>query len=85
MTFSDSGIVSALSDYISQNPLELLDGSLCISGTSKSNLKGDASPHGANGELGPEMKPGKRSEYLLCMVMFNSFQLFTSLDNSICL
>ncbi|OWM91640.1 hypothetical protein CDL15_Pgr020310 [Punica granatum] len=40
MTFSDSGIVSALSEYISQNPLQLLDGSLCISGTTNSDSKG---------------------------------------------
>lgn len=61
MTFSDSGIISALSEYISQNPLQLLDGSLCISGTSKPDLKGDAPPDGANGEFNPEMKLGKRS------------------------
>ncbi|PKI43016.1 basic leucine zipper 6 [Punica granatum] len=59
MTFSDSGIVSALSEYISQNPLQLLDGSLCISGTTNSDSKGDG-PGGTNGDFNPEMKPGKR-------------------------
>lgn len=61
--FSDSGIVSALSEYISHNPLQLLDGTLCISG--KSDLKVDAPPDGASEDFNPEMKPGKRSEFTM--------------------
>ncbi|KAK4756819.1 hypothetical protein SAY87_006946 [Trapa incisa] len=60
MTFSDHGIVSAFSDYDSHNPLQLLDGSLCISGTSRFDLKGDAPTDGAYEEVSPEMKQGKR-------------------------
>ncbi|XP_030551069.1 basic leucine zipper 2 [Rhodamnia argentea] len=37
----DSGIVSALSEYISQTSLQFLDGSLCISGMVNSDMKGD--------------------------------------------
>lgn len=64
-TFSDRGIISAFSHYISHNPLQLLDGSLCISGTTRSDLKGDAPSGGANEEFNPEMKQGKRSESTL--------------------
>lgn len=37
----DSGVVSALSEYISQTSLQFLDGSLCISGMVNSDTNGD--------------------------------------------
>lgn len=41
LALPDNGIVSALSEYISQTSLQFLDGSLCISGMVNSDMKGD--------------------------------------------
>ncbi|KAF8395460.1 hypothetical protein HHK36_019406 [Tetracentron sinense] len=58
VTQSENLIVSALSEYVPQNPLQYIDGSVCISGTTHADSKGDA--YGLVGELDHESKAAKR-------------------------
>lgn len=58
VTFPDNAIVSALSDYVSQNALQCSDWSLPLSETAQGDSTGDAS--GSNGENAMEAKPVKR-------------------------
>ncbi|KAJ6727460.1 B-ZIP PROTEIN, partial [Salix purpurea] len=58
VTFSENVIASALSEYAFQNPLQYVDGSLCISGTQPLDQMGSAC--GSDGELNGETNPVKR-------------------------
>ncbi|KAJ4826843.1 hypothetical protein Tsubulata_023663 [Turnera subulata] len=58
VNFSESAVASALSEYAFQNPLQFVDGSLCLSSTNYSGSMGDAC--GSVGELNSEMKSAKR-------------------------
>lgn len=60
VTFTENAIVSALSEYVSQDPLPYIDGSLCNSAISYSHSKGDDC-HSV-GELNTENKDVKRLE-----------------------
>ncbi|XP_044462381.1 basic leucine zipper 2 [Mangifera indica] len=57
-TFSESAIVSALSECVVENPLQYVDESLCISGINHSDFKGDACT--LTSELNAETKMAKR-------------------------
>ncbi|XP_050281319.1 basic leucine zipper 34 isoform X1 [Quercus robur] len=58
VTFTENAIVSALSEYVSQDPLPYIDGSLCNSAITHSHSKGDDC-HSV-GELNIENKAVKR-------------------------
>ncbi|KAL9402868.1 hypothetical protein Peur_006717 [Populus x canadensis] len=58
VTFSENAIASALSEYAFQNPLQYVDGSLCISGIKPLDQMGNAC--GSAGELNSETNPVKR-------------------------
>ena len=60
VTFTENAIVSALSEYVSQDPLPYIDGSLCNSAITHSHSKGDDC-HSV-GELNIENKAVKRLE-----------------------
>ncbi|KAL5568657.1 hypothetical protein UlMin_025232 [Ulmus minor] len=62
-SFSENAIVSALSEYVPQEPVEYVDGSLCVSGISHSDVRPDV--FRTDGELNADVKakrhPGQRS------------------------
>ncbi|KAJ6901603.1 basic leucine zipper 34-like [Populus alba x Populus x berolinensis] len=58
VTFSENAIASALSEYAFQNPLQYVDGSLCISGIKPLDQMGNAC--GSAGEFNGETNPVKR-------------------------
>lgn len=60
VTFTENAIVSALSEYVSQDPLSYIDGSLCNSAITYSHSNGDDC-HSV-GELNTENKAVKRLE-----------------------
>ena len=73
VTFSENVIASALSEYAFQNPLQYVDGSLCISGTQPLDQMGSAC--GSDGELNGETNPVKRleSETLVLLLAYFVF------------
>ncbi|CAN4114458.1 unnamed protein product [Withania somnifera] len=58
ITFADNAIVSALSEYVSPNPLQYLDRCISVSGAAQSVTVGNAS--GAVDDISAEAKPMKR-------------------------
>lgn len=69
LTFSENALVSALSECGSENPLQCVDDSLCISGIHYSDVQIDACA--STGELNAETKMAKRFESELpCLVEF---------------
>ena len=74
VTFSENAIASALSEYAFQNPLQYVDGSLCIWGNTPLDSMGNAC--GSAGELNGETSTVKRleSETLLfdCLLILYS-------------
>ncbi|KAF3665993.1 hypothetical protein T459_29768 [Capsicum annuum] len=58
ITFADNAIVSALSEYVSPNPLQYLDRCISVSGAAQSESVGNAS--GAADDVSAEAKPMKR-------------------------
>lgn len=71
LSFSENAVASALSEYVSKNPLEDLDGSSCIGGINQFDLKNNAC--GAAGELNAETKAVKRLE-LECIIVSSTAQ-----------
>lgn len=58
ITFAENAIVSALSEYVSPNPLQYLDRCISVSGTAQSESVGNAS--GAVDDVSAEARPMKR-------------------------
>lgn len=58
ITFAENAIVSALSEYVSPNPLQYLDRCVSVSGAAQSELVGNTS--GAADDVSAEAKPMKR-------------------------
>lgn len=67
ITFAENAIVSALSEYVSPNPLQYLDRCISVSGAAQSESVGNAS--GAADDVSAEAKPMKRLDSgLLCLL-----------------
>lgn len=68
MTFAENAIVSALSEYVSPNPLQYLDRCISVSGAAQSESVGNAS--GVADDVSAEAKPMKRLDSRLFMFIF---------------
>ncbi|KAG6758645.1 hypothetical protein POTOM_039004 [Populus tomentosa] len=66
VTFSENAIASALSEYAFQNPMQYVDGSLCIWGNAPLDSMGNAC--GSAGELNGETSTVKRTLMLAMIV-----------------
>lgn len=72
ITFAENAIVSALSEYVSPNPLQYLDRCISVSGATQSELASNVS--GAANDVNAEAKAMKRLDSgLLCL--FQDFSL----------
>lgn len=75
VTFSENAMASALSEYVYQNPLQYVDGSLCISRINHADSKRDVC--GSVGEPNCETQTAKRLEPET--LLFNCFVDFVSI------
>ncbi|XP_059628527.1 basic leucine zipper 6 [Cornus florida] len=58
LNFPENGIISALSEYVSENPMQYLDGDICVSRTPQLDSAQDA--RGSTGEINADTKAVKR-------------------------
>lgn len=71
VAFSENALASALSEYVLQNPMQYVDGSICISGMNYSDLKVNACS--SMEESNSEAKNAKRLELELSSLIYHNF------------